>query len=72
MLEFLRRMSLGDAFGRSGLLYTFPPIPLVCRIFKKIRNDLVQAILVAPYWAWQKWYPELLSMSIGPLIRLPL
>ncbi|KAJ1198714.1 hypothetical protein NDU88_002553 [Pleurodeles waltl] len=74
-LEFPRGLSLGDDFRRkwsSGLLYAFPPIPLLPRVLKKIKSDRAQVILVAPDWARRVWYPELLKMSIGPSIRLPL
>ncbi|KAJ1173149.1 hypothetical protein NDU88_004990 [Pleurodeles waltl] len=74
-LEFPRRHSLGGAFHlewSSGLLYAFPPIPLLPRVLKKIRYDRAQVILVAPDWARRVWYPELLSMSIDPPLRLPL
>ncbi|KAJ1202911.1 hypothetical protein NDU88_006706 [Pleurodeles waltl] len=75
VLEFPRGLSLGNAFRRecsSGLLYAFPPIPLLPRVPKKIKNDRAQVILVAPDWARRVRYPELLKMSIGPPIRLPL
>ncbi|KAJ1204843.1 hypothetical protein NDU88_000281 [Pleurodeles waltl] len=52
--EFPRWHSLSNAFRRkwnSGLLYTFPPIPLLPRVLKKIRQDRAQVILVAPDWA---------------------
>ncbi|XP_078497067.1 uncharacterized protein LOC144753171 [Lissotriton helveticus] len=74
-LEFPRRHSLGDAFRREwscGLLYAFPPIPLLPRVLKKIKRDRAQVILVAPDWVRRYWYPELLSMSVDPPVRLPL
>ena len=52
-LEFPRKLSLGDAFHRewcSGLLYAFPPLPLLPQILK-IKNDQAQIILVAQDWA---------------------
>ena len=74
-LEFPKRLLLGDAFlleWNSGLLYTFPPLPLLPRVLKKFRNDRAQVILMAPDWAQRVWYSELLGMSTCPLIRLPL
>ena len=75
MLWFPKRLLQGDSFcleWNSGLLYAFLPIPLLPKVLKKIRTDQAQVILVAPDWAGRVWYPELLGMSISPLIRLPL
>ena len=74
-LEFPKRLSHRDTFHlkwTSGLLYAFPSIPLLPQVLKKIRTNRAQVILVALDWARRVWYPELLGMSISPLIRLPL
>ena len=50
------RDSVGDAFmvrWNLGLLYLFPPFPLVQRTLVKLRQESVQAILIAPFWPCQ-------------------
>ena len=45
--------------------YCFPPFVLIGRCLQKIRNDNVQfAIMIAPIWPAQTWYPLLLSSLI--------
>ena len=53
-LEFPKRLSLRDAFRldwNSGLLCTFPPIPLLPIVLKKIITDQAQVIMVVRDWA---------------------
>lgn len=53
-----------------GLLYLFPPIPLLSRTIIKLRQDNSQAILIAPWWPRQPWFSTLLTMSVDHW-RLP-
>ncbi|KAJ1176911.1 hypothetical protein NDU88_002178 [Pleurodeles waltl] len=67
--------ALGDAFQmswRGQLLYAFPPIPLIPRVLRKVRQDQAQVILVAPDWPRRVWYTDLLQLSQCPPLRLPL
>lgn len=34
----------------SGLLYAFPPLPLILRLIRKILAETADVLLVAPYW----------------------
>ena len=57
-----------DAFSLSWsqkLIYCFPPFSLVGRVIQKIREDKATAILVAPLWPTQSWYPTVLNMLVG-------
>ncbi|KAJ1094268.1 hypothetical protein NDU88_007346 [Pleurodeles waltl] len=74
-LQYTVQGALGDAFQMSWcdqLLYAFPPIPLIPRVVRKIRQDRAQVILIAPDWPRRVWYSDLLQLSLCPLLRLPL
>ena len=64
-----------DAFLQpwQGLfLYMFPPTKLLRRVIQKFRESPgAQAVLIAPGWPQQPWFPDLLSMSIDAPRRLP-
>uniref|UniRef100_A0ABM5FXC1 ribonuclease H n=1 Tax=Pogona vitticeps TaxID=103695 RepID=A0ABM5FXC1_9SAUR len=66
--------SLGDAFmiqWNLGLLYAFPPFPLIQRTLVKLRQSHATAILIAPHWPRQTWFPTLTNMSTE-FVKLPL
>ena len=66
--------SLGDAFmipWNQGLLYMFPPIPLIQRSLIKLQRSMTPAIFVAPFWPRQVWFPTLVSMAVDSM-TLPL
>ena len=52
--------------------YAFPPFNLLGRCLKKIRQEKVQvAVIIAPVWLGQSWYPALLESIIDLPILLP-
>ena len=54
-------------------LYAFPPFALIHKVLKKVEEEKVSPlIIVTPTWRTQSWYPELLRLSIGNPIILPL
>lgn len=55
----------------SGLLYAFPPIRLFPKVIRKIRQQRVRLILVAPWWPRRPWFLSLHVMSVRDPIRLP-
>ncbi|XP_078243361.1 uncharacterized protein LOC144587247 [Pogona vitticeps] len=66
--------SLGDAFmipWHKGLLYLFPPIPLVQRSVVRALQLQAEAILIAPWWPRQPWFSLLLQAAIDK-VKLPL
>ncbi|KAJ1112338.1 hypothetical protein NDU88_000606 [Pleurodeles waltl] len=74
-LQYPVQGALGDAFlitWCDQLLYAFPPIPLIPRVLRKIRQDRAQVILIAPDWPRRVWYSDLLQLSLCPPLRLPL
>ena len=45
--------------------YAFPPFILIGRFLQKLKQDNVkEAILIAPVWPYQVWYPQLLDCLI--------
>ena len=63
-----------DAFSlpwTHNLSYCFPLFSLVGRVIQKIREDKATAILVAPLWPTQSWYPTVLSMLVGYPVVFP-
>ncbi|KAJ1095605.1 hypothetical protein NDU88_000764 [Pleurodeles waltl] len=73
-LQYPMQGALGDAFQITWcgqLLYAFPPIPLIPRVLRKIRQDRALVILIAPDWPRRVWYSDLLQLSMCPPLRLP-
>ena len=52
--------------------YAFPPIPLLPKVLRKIREELSEIILVAPWWPKREWSLDLLELSVEPPRALPL
>ena len=53
-------------------LYAFPPFNLLGRCLKKICKERVQlAVVIAPVWQGQSWYPALLESLVDLPILLP-
>ena len=42
--------------------YAFPPIPLITRVLRKVREDRCRLILIAPMWPRRTWYSDLLDL----------
>ena len=53
------------------LSYLFPPIFLIPMCLRKVMQEQVDCILIAPVWRSQPWYPALLSMLIERPLLLP-
>lgn len=51
--------------------YIFPPFSLLSRILQKVEIDKSQAVIVAPIWATQAWWPKLTKLIRGPCFLLP-
>ena len=63
-----------DAFSLSWSnmgCYIFPPFSLISRILAKVRRDKAVAILIAPVWPTQGWYPVLLHSLVQLPVLLP-
>lgn len=52
--------------------YLFPPFALINRCTAKIKEEKVDAVLIAPVWQNQVWYPGLLEMLVSEPVLLPM
>lgn len=52
--------------------YLFPPFALISRCIEKIREERIDAVLIAPVWQNQVWYPRLLEVLASEPILLPM
>ena len=62
-----------DAFlqdWRGQKAYVNPPWNLIGRVLKKVEEQAVNLVLVAPVWPSQPWYPKLLSLPIAQPLRI--
>ena len=64
-----------DAFALSWRnidCYLFPPFSVISSVLKKLVEEEVRfALLVAPVWKTQSWFPQLLHQVAGPCYLLP-
>ena len=54
----------------NKFVYLFPPFSMITKILQKVKIDSCRAILIAPYWPSQVWYPVLVNMLISNPIYL--
>jgi hypothetical protein len=54
-----------------NLVYLFPPFSIIQQVLQKLEKEEVEAILVAPYWPTQVWFPTVLRLAITPPLPLP-
>ena len=47
-----------------------PSWNLIARVLKKVEEQAVDLVLVAPVWPSQPWYPKLLSLLIAQPLRI--
>ncbi|MCG8077514.1 MAG: hypothetical protein JAY75_14915 [Candidatus Thiodiazotropha taylori] len=62
-----------DAFSMTWtnhLFYIFPPFSLIGKVLQKIQEDQSQAVLVAPIWTTQSWWPSLLDLISGECFQV--
>ena len=52
--------------------YLFPPFALINRCIEKIKEERVEAVLIAPVWQNQVWYPILLETLANEPVLLPM
>lgn len=52
-------------------VYIFPPFSLLNRCIRKIKTDKVTAIVIAPYWPTQVWFPALMEILTDNPVIIP-
>lgn len=64
-----------DAFtidwGKFTCSYIFPPFSTLGRCIRKVQTDEARAILIAPLWPTQGWFPLLLTTLVDNPVILP-
>ncbi|XP_062279213.1 uncharacterized protein LOC133984014 [Scomber scombrus] len=55
----------------EGLLYAFPPIPLILQILQRVLQHGHRLLLVAPFWLGRTWFPLLHRLCRSSPWRLP-
>ena len=48
-----------------------PPVVLMPRVLRKIKEDQATAVLLAPNWTGQPWFPDLIQMLVDRPLLLP-
>ena len=51
--------------------YLFPPVPLLPKVIRRIRDQKIRAILICPQWPTALWWGLLLEMMVEPPMVLP-
>ena len=51
--------------------YAFPPISLIPRVLRKIREDQAWVVLIAPRWPRRNWFLDLIGLLAGSPRTLP-
>lgn len=44
--------------------YVFPPISLIPRVREKIKSEVCQILLIAPWWPLRSWFQWILKLKI--------
>ncbi|XP_028302770.1 LOW QUALITY PROTEIN: uncharacterized protein LOC114463422 [Gouania willdenowi] len=55
----------------DGLLYAFPPFPLIQLVLHRVLQEGHRILLVAPFWPGRSWFPLLHSLCRSAPWRLP-
>ena len=55
----------------EGLLFAFPPLPLIPQVLHRVRLGCYRVLLIAPRWPGRHWFPDLLRLVHGSPWPLP-
>lgn len=53
-----------------GLLYAFPPLPMIPRVIRKVLEEKAEVLFLAPHWPRQPWFADLVSLSVSSPCRI--
>ena len=56
---------------KNKYVYIFPPFSMLSRILQKLQEDQAQALVIAPLWRSQVWFPKICQMLISQPVLLP-
>ncbi|KAK3106325.1 hypothetical protein FSP39_017740 [Pinctada imbricata] len=62
-----------DAFSIkwNSFVYLFPPFSVIHRVLQKVEEDMCEAILIAPLWSTQSWFPRILTLIVDQSYIIP-
>ncbi len=52
-------------------MYMYPPTAILAKVLEKMLSQECSAVLIAPAWSQQRWYPSLLEMLMDHPVKLP-
>ena len=55
----------------EGLLFAFPPLPLIPQVLHRVRLGYYKVLLIAPQWPGRHWFPDLVRLVHGSPWPLP-
>ena len=53
------------------ITYLFPPVPLMLKVLRLVREQGISAVLVCPQWPTALWWPSVVEMMVGAPLPLP-
>ncbi len=55
----------------KGLLYMYPPMPLLSLALQKVIREEAQAISILPWWPQRGWFPLVMQFLVDLSVMLP-
>ncbi|KAA6387032.1 MAG: hypothetical protein EZS28_017440, partial [Streblomastix strix] len=68
VLLLSRFLTPGNQTRKKELLWIHPPISLLPAVLKKIREEQIEAMIIAPLQSGQIWYTELVNENVQSLM----
>ena len=59
-------------FWSKHFVYMFAPVNTLNMVLRKIVEDETKALVIAPLWITQSWWPQLAHMIVDYPVMLPL
>ena len=54
------------------MTYVFPPVPMLSKVLKLVREQSIEAVLICPQWPSALWWPVLVGMLVAAPSTPPL
>ena len=51
--------------------YLFPPVPLLSKVIRRVRDQKIRTVLVCPQWPLALWWGLMMEMMVEPPMKLP-
>merc|ERR1712115_90312 len=55
----------------SPVTYLFPPVPLLPKVIRRIKDQRIRVVLVCPQWPLALWWGLVTKMMVEPPMLLP-